>query len=891
MARLGWLRRLGLGQARPAARRENAAATPGPRLVVEALEDRLPPGDAVGGLKAIAEAGAAPVAVEPQPAPARPVEIVAATDKPEDAPVSSDPPAVVQASFAAEANNNTLPQSPPTGEDPMGVMQSASAAAMSVHAAAASGSARAAGEGAGEGHTHSGSDGSGTTSTPAGGGGSGTTSAPAPTSGDQSGRTPSTPRPGNDPKAGLLGSQHLIRLHEQFTDPENDEEYNPNLQVDIKDRVLIQARSTGADLLSRFTTRLKDLGMEVVNTSPDADLVTGWLPITAIPSLTSVPTFSSALPVFRPVVRTGLVTSEGDFAMGSNMFRLNRSVNGAGIKVGVLSDSVNQVGGGLADSQATGDLPPVVEVLSDGGAGSTDEGRAMLEIVHDVAPGSQLAFYSANNGAADFANGIRALYAAGARVITDDIGYLNSPMFSVGRMGQAIAEVTAGGAVYTTAAGNDGDNGWRADWDSLNTTVDGVTGNFQNFNGSALQTFTLGDNESVDIGFRWSEAYLEGGDNGANFQVDADYAVYVVNADTGTIVATQDDDNANTDEAFELVSFTNDGSFGTNNFALAFRLKGGPPPKKLGWVQYGGPEIDALDGGGPTEYGQVLAPSALAVAAAPVNDITHTESYSSLGGELELFSDENGNVFDEPLIVTKPDVTGPDGVSTTFFGQQVGLGFKFFGTSAAAPHVAAAAALLMQQAPSVTGVDVANHLRLTAMDIEAPGVDAQSGHGFVHLIDLGGVAEGVPDTGPTLPPDALEDNDTSETAQELGILQPGTRSFGDLAISPGVERLADFDWYKITMPSTGTFTVSAQGFEDGLTLEAHLFVRSNGMLTEVSASSLSPTLRADLTLLVTPATTVYIEIKGASNGPGGFQRGGYTMNLSLSEAAASSGTA
>ena len=98
------------------------------------------------------------------------------------------------------------------------------------------------------------------------------------------------------------------------------------------------------------------------------------------------------------------------------------SVNGTGIKVGVLSDSFNDLGGAAAD-EADGALPPAsdIQVLKDLASGGTDEGRAMMQIIHDIAPGASLAFYTAFDSEQDFANGILALAAAGCKVIVDDV--------------------------------------------------------------------------------------------------------------------------------------------------------------------------------------------------------------------------------------------------------------------------------------------------------------------------------------------------------------------------------------------------------------------------------------------------------------------------------------
>src|SRR6202041_1444323 len=84
-----------------------------------------------------------------------------------------------------------------------------------------------------------------------------------------------------------------------------------------------------------------------------------------------------------------------------------------------------------------------------------DEGRAMLQIVHDVAPGASLAFYTADDSEADFASGIGKLAAAGAKVIADDVGYFDEPFYQDGILAQAVDAVEAQGVTYVSAAGND----------------------------------------------------------------------------------------------------------------------------------------------------------------------------------------------------------------------------------------------------------------------------------------------------------------------------------------------------------------------------------------------------------------------------------------------------
>jgi subtilisin family serine protease len=101
----------------------------------------------------------------------------------------------------------------------------------------------------------------------------------------------------------------------------------------------------------------------------------------------------------------------------------------------------------------------------------TDEGRAMLQIVHDIAPGAELGFRTGVVTSGDFAQGIRDLAEAGSDIIVDDITYITEPFFSDGRVAKAVDEVAAKGVSYFTSAGNFGTKSFEGVFTPFNSDL------------------------------------------------------------------------------------------------------------------------------------------------------------------------------------------------------------------------------------------------------------------------------------------------------------------------------------------------------------------------------------------------------------------------------------
>jgi hypothetical protein len=437
----------------------------------------------------------------------------------------------------------------------------------------------------------------------------------------------------------------------------------------------------------------------------------------------------------------GSQSSQGDTTHKAALARTSFGANGTGVKIGVLSDGVAN----LAASQALGDLG-LVTVLP-GQAGSGDEGTAMLEIIHDLAPGAKLFFATALNGITSFAQNIRDLRTAGCDIIVDDVFYFVESPFQDGAPGvtntnggaviQAVNDVSAAGALYFSSAGNSGNKNdntsgvWEGDF------VDGgasaaplpLTGNVHNFGG---QNFNVIQANGSQINLYWSDPL------GASSN---DYDLFILNSTGTTVLASSTNIQNGTQDPFEVT--------GTGvNLRIVVLKKTGAAARFL-HVNSNRGRI-SINTAGQT-HGHSCATSAIGCAAtpanlpfgAPPNPVGPFPSPFNSANTVELFSSDGPrrifyNANSTPItpgdvsatggtVLQKPDLTAADGVRVTGVG---GFPTTFFGTSAAAPHAAAIAGLIKSAGP-FTNAQIKTALLSTAIDIEAAGTDRDSGAGII----------------------------------------------------------------------------------------------------------------------------------------------------------------
>jgi len=515
-------------------------------------------------------------------------------------------------------------------------------------------------------------------------------------------------------------------------------------------------------------------------------MVSGLMPISALAEMEGMDGLTLATASIA-IANVGQTTSQGDEAMNSDDARAQFNLDGDGVSIGVLSDSFNNLNGYPADRNS-GDLPAGVQILEDlpstsGNFPGSDEGRGMAQLIHDVAPGSDLLFHTAFLGQANFAQGIIELADAGADVIVDDVIYFAEPMFADGIIAQAIDAVVAEGAVYFSSAGNNGNASYEAAYRGVRVDPDTITINpqftdnanstFHDFDPGAdvdlTQNYILQAGEEFRISFQWDQPYAS--TSAASPGSVSDYDIWLINARTGEVLDSGTSNSTGADPV-EVLSYENTGG---NLLEVAVVIEKwndqGPDAGLIKFVHFGDGNLteDNGENENATSFGHSIAEGSIGVgAAAYFNtpefgiDPASVNGFSSKGGVPILF-DQNGNRLPSPEYREQPVFVAPDGGNTTFFGSDSSADAdnfpNFFGTSAAAPHAAAVAALMLEANPDLSPEQIRQILEDTALDMDDPdtpgfdaGYDPATGYGFIDAQAAVAMAqntegEGDPDPG------------------------------------------------------------------------------------------------------------------------------------------------
>jgi hypothetical protein len=440
-------------------------------------------------------------------------------------------------------------------------------------------------------------------------------------------------------------------------------------------------------------------------------IVTGYYPIAKLDSLnhqTSIINF--VRPVFAPFSNSGLIQDAGDIAVEANLVRGGYNLQGDSAKVGVISDSYNTQrtasNNPANNDTATRDLPglynPVnsdsVKVLLDYPFGArSDEGRAMLQIVHDIAPKSKLVFRTGFISPGDFAIGIRQLQEEGCNVIVDDITYITEPFLRDGTVAKMVDSVKKLGVSYFSSAGNFSNKSHEQLFNPRPAPAgfpDSVTAHSFNGTGDIYQQLRLLPG-SYTIVLQWDDDIYSIGQTATGTLTDLD--IYLLDL-SGNLICGYNRVSTFGDPV-EILAFTvnNSVAFADANLLIT-KANGGPIPLFKYIIFRGSPVSIEYQTGATTIVGQANAKGAIAVGAVnyfntpAFGGALAIAPYSSVGG-----TSVRAGSFE---LRNKPDIAAPDGVNTSVnMGADIAADSdpfsNFFGTSAAAPHAAAVAALMI----------------------------------------------------------------------------------------------------------------------------------------------------------------------------------------------------
>jgi subtilisin family serine protease len=448
--------------------------------------------------------------------------------------------------------------------------------------------------------------------------------------------------------------------------------------------------STGHNIIKSLVFKIEDEDLE-------NNLIAAWVEIDKLSQLEEADEVVSIKTVIQPRVN---ITSQGDKLHRADLVRgSNNGVDGRGIKVGVISDGVDH----LAEAIARGELPQGTKVLSNAVGG--DEGTAMLEIVHDLAPGAELYFHDCGSNKIAFNAAVTKLAAAGCKIIVDDISWVTEPYFEDGLVAKHIKQVVESyGIVYASSSGNYAKSHYQDRYyDSGNTLHDFSRGTSSN----KFLYARVRPGDTVMAVLQWDDPM------GASYN---DYDLLLFDANTFQLLDYSNESQFGYQDPLEAVLYTNYGSYTIDIGIAVENYDGAADTKTLEVYLFGDCYSNNIT---PADsiFGQPAIPEVIAVGAINVSNPNQIADYSSQG----------------PVTLRtgtprqKPDICGAAGVSVTGVG---GFPSPFYGTSAAAPHIAAIAALLWSTYPTKNGEEIRDLIVKNSVDLGASGFDSIFGYGL-----------------------------------------------------------------------------------------------------------------------------------------------------------------
>ena len=478
-------------------------------------------------------------------------------------------------------------------------------------------------------------------------------------------------------------------------------------------QVYVRLDRISDDRLAQLTAQ----GLRIELANGELSKVQGWVAHDRLSALAALAFVQAVQLPSYGVAQTGSVVTQGDALLQANLVRSlppPGPYTGLGVRVGVISDGADH----RSQSQATGDLPKTI-TINPSHPGSGDEGTAMMEIVHDLAPDAAL-YFGGPNTTLDMINIVNWMATTGqCRVISDDLEFFTEPFFEDGDLANAYRnDITQNGVVHCSAAGNDADSHY---YGVYRDSTDSKGIHWHNFSAAGAVSqrlrFDLVPGASATYVLQWDDAFNK---------PTNDYDLYMFDSGGNQVAFSADLQNGGANQqAIEIIDYTNF-SPRTKSLYLGVLRYSATANKTLDLFGFGGGVTfvnDANAVSGNSIFGQAAVSEVISCGAIDVADFaTKTIEYYSSQGPA-VIAGQTRHV---------PFITGVDGVSVTGVG---GFGSPFYGTSASSPHLAGVCALMLSKNPDATPVEIRRALIRGAVDAGAPGFDPVYGNGVCNALN------------------------------------------------------------------------------------------------------------------------------------------------------------
>jgi subtilisin family serine protease len=428
-----------------------------------------------------------------------------------------------------------------------------------------------------------------------------------------------------------------------------------------------------------------------------AGLLEARLPVRALEALAAHPAARRLRSPVRPYPQA--VAGQGIAATGAGAWHSAQTL-GAGVEIAIVDVGF----AGWQARQAEGELPAQIvtsnfcDLVPFEGAGADNHGTAVAEIVHELAPAAKLHLVCIDT-TTSLGEAKDYVVANDIPIVNHSVGWLNTSRGDgtggAGTPDAIVADARAHGVLWVNSAGNYAETHWR--------------GTFSDPNSSEFHDFAPGDEENDVTLFEGGCAFLKWDDWPAS---DQDFDLYLIRRSNDELVDFSLNPQTGSDEPTEAVCADVEDSY----YLVIHNFDADASP-----------QFDLIVTLGEGLEHRVTSGSVVEPATSP-----HTLAAGSVcvhTGEPQSYS-SRGPTIDNRI---KPDLAGPDANSTVTYGSSGNCSEGFTGTSAAAPHVAGAAALLKQANPSFGPAELQAALEGRTFDLPPSGKDSDSGWGSLAL--------------------------------------------------------------------------------------------------------------------------------------------------------------